>query len=157
MAESALPSPLLIMIEAGSTCGSVFMPMRYASGRPLVSSSWWRGLLVLVTAAAVGLGSAAPHNPAAEVAGGFVRVEIAETADHPEEPAHFESSRIEIHPGCMACLAQIQAGSAPILLPAARPLLAEAGRVVAAADQVPSREIRCLGPARAPPVLSPSA
>lgn len=155
--ESLLPFPVLIALEAGPTCGIVFMPMRYASRRPLVSSSWQRGFLVLVTMVALGLGSAAPHDPAEEASGGLARVEIAEGAIHPEAPAHFESARVEVHPGCVACLAQVQTGGIPLPLPAGQPFLAQAGRIAAPADRSPSREIQRLGPARAPPVLSYSA
>lgn len=134
------------------------MPMRNTSHRLRSAPSWRRILLVLVTGVALGMASVSPHDPAEEVTGRLGPVEIAKSAVHPEAPAHFESAEVEIHPGCVACLAQLQTGSIPIFLPAGLPVLLENGAIAASTDQSFSLESRRLGPARAPPsVLSLSA
>jgi hypothetical protein len=120
--------------------------------------SWRRPLLALVAGLALVFGAVAPHDMAVERAGGVSRIiEIAETAVHPDAPAHFEEATIEVHPGCTACLLQL--GSSTVL---GRPLAATStlpscGNVAASLTRISSAAPSLSGPARAPPLSSPSA
>jgi hypothetical protein len=70
------------------------------------------------TGLALLLGAAALHSPAADhwndrIAG----AQVSAQACHPFEARHFEASDITFHPGCVACLLQLQTRcSAPGLL-----------------------------------------
>src|SRR5262245_22766633 len=75
--------------------------------------AWYRPLLALVAGLALALGMAAPHDMAVELAGVAARVEIAETAVHPDAPAHAEDAEFKLHPACVACLLQL--GSSTVL------------------------------------------
>lgn len=118
--------------------------------------AWPRAAVAFLAFLALALGSLAPHDMASEQAGAGARVEIAESAIHPGDPAHFEDAEIRVHPGCVACLLQLGSrivlGHPPVPLPLVRdtslPTLVEA---------VPSADVSLSGPARAPPVSSPSA
>lgn len=118
--------------------------------------AWRQPLLALLAGLALAFGMLAPHDLAVEQAGAVSTVEIAETAVHPGAPAHFEDSEIKVHPGCVGCLLQL--GSSTVLKPPPAPisLLSQDDRVVTPAVQVSSAQLRLLGPARAPPIASPS-
>lgn len=118
---------------------------------------WRRPLAALLAGFALALGMAAPHDVAVELAGGISRVEIAATAIHPEAPAHVEHAEIKVHSGCVACLLQL--GSRTVL---GQPLalvtpVSQDGRVPAPVVRISSAKPPLLGPARAPPISSPSA
>jgi hypothetical protein len=119
--------------------------------------AWRRSLLALLAGVALAFGMVAPHDVAVEQAGAVSQVEIAETAVHPGAPAHFEDSEIKVHPGCVACLLQL--GSSTVLSrpPAPPSLLPPDGYVAAPVAWVSSAKPSLLGPARAPPIASPSA
>ncbi|HYU33687.1 MAG TPA: hypothetical protein VEW48_16160 [Thermoanaerobaculia bacterium] len=119
--------------------------------------AWWRPFLALLAGLALALGMMAPHDVAMDLAGMISPVEIAETAVHPLLPVHVEDAEIKVHPGCVACLLQL--GSSTIMgRPPAPPLLLPpAGHVAALVAKVSSAKPSLPGPARAPPVASPSA
>lgn len=119
--------------------------------------AWRRPLFALLAGLALAFGMAVPHDEAVEQAGMVSKVEVAETAVHPGDPAHFESAELKIHPGCMACLLQL--GSSTVLGPSpALPLPLPPDRNLAVAvERASSGSISLLGPARAPPISSPSA
>src|SRR3954466_14835238 len=115
--------------------------------------SWRRAALAFLAGAALVLGMAVPHDMAAEQAGA-AKVEIAESAVHPPSPAHFEAGEFKIHPPCVACLLQAQAGTVLCPPPAAqKPLAREAGTPLQP-RLFASGETPLTGPARAPPSLS---
>ncbi len=112
--------------------------------------SWNRALLALALGVALAVGVAVPHASVAEHSGPPSGVEIDHGAQHPGDPIHFEGSRIEHHPGCTACLLQVQGGSyltAPEPLPLPIPL----GTASVATEQIAPKIPVELGPARAPP------
>jgi hypothetical protein len=121
------------------------------SPRPI---AWWRVLLAL--AACFGL-EAAPHDMAADRAGAVSRVEIATSAVHPSDPAHFERAEMKIHPGCGACLLQLETRTVPAPAPFPLPPLASDADVAGLVEILPSHDGSLPGPARAPPVSSLSA
>lgn len=123
---------------------------------PFSSTAWRRPLPALLAAFALAFGMAAPHDVAVEQAGRVSQVEIAETAVHPGAPAHLEGAEYKVHPGCAACLLQL--GSSTILAcpPAFLSPLPQGGHVAAAVAQVSSAKPALPGPARAPPIASPS-
>jgi|SRR6185295_7926343 len=116
-----------------------------------------RSLLALLAGLALAFGMAAPHDVTVELAGVVSQVEIAETAVHPGDPAHFEDAELKVHPGCAACLLQI--GSSTILgcPPALSTPLPPVGRAAAPVARAASANPTLLLPARAPPITSPSA
>jgi len=123
------------------------------SHTPTSQPSWRREALAFLACAALVLGMVAPHDMAAEQAG-TAKVEIAESAIHPHSPAHFEDAEFKVHPPCVACLLQAQAGTVLCPPPSAqKPLAREAG-VLAGASLPASAETPLTGPARAPPAVS---
>ncbi|MFL6234441.1 MAG: hypothetical protein ACJ76N_15015 [Thermoanaerobaculia bacterium] len=119
---------------------------------PTSQPSWRRAALAFLACAALMLGMAVPHDMAAEQAG-TVKVEVAETAIHPHSPAHFEDAEFKLHPPCVACLLQAQAGIVLCPPPSAqKPLAREAG-LPPQLRRLASGEIPLTGPARAPPSL----
>ncbi|HEY4573685.1 MAG TPA: hypothetical protein VIJ26_06980 [Thermoanaerobaculia bacterium] len=123
------------------------------SHAPTLQPSWRRAALAFLAGAALVLGMAVPHDMAAEQAGA-AKVEIAESAVHPHSPAHFEDGEFKIHPPCVACLLQAQAGTVLCPPPAAqKPLAREAGTPLQPRLHA-SEETPLTGPARAPPSLS---
>jgi hypothetical protein len=123
------------------------------SHTPTPQLSWRRAALAFLACAALVLGMVAPHDMAAEQAG-TAKVEIAESAIHPHSPAHFEDAEFKLHPLCVACLLQAQAGTVLCPLPSAqKPLAREAGLPLQPLRLV-SGEIPLTGPARAPPSLA---
>lgn len=124
------------------------------SHRPV---AWWHALLVLAACFGMVFDGAAPHDMAADRAGAVSRVEIAESAVHPSDPAHFERAEIKVHPGCGACLLQLETRTVPAPVPLPLPPLASDAGVVALAETVSSHDGSLPGPARAPPVSSLSA
>lgn len=125
---------------------------------PTLQPSWRRAALACLACVALVLGMALPHDMAAEQAGIAARVEIAESAVHPHSPAHFEDAEFKVHPPCVACLLQAQAGTVLCPPPSApKPLAQEAGAPVQP-WRLASSQIPLTGPARAPPSLfSPAA
>jgi len=119
--------------------------------------AWYRPLLALLAGVALAFGMAAPHDLAVELAGVGSRVEIAETAVHPDAPAHAEDAEFKLHPPCVACLLQL--GSSTVLgrPPALLVPLPRVERSNAAAARFSSAKPPLLVPARAPPFSSPSA
>src|SRR6185295_7208745 len=119
--------------------------------------AWRRPLCALFAGLALAFGMAVPHDEAVEQAGMVSQVEIAETAVHPGDPAHFEDAELKVHPGCAACLLQI--GSSTILgcPPALSTPLPPVGRAAAPVARAASANPTLLLPARAPPITSPSA
>jgi hypothetical protein len=124
---------------------------------PSFSTAWRRPLPALLAGLALAFGMAAPHDVAVEQAGRVSRVEIAESAVHPGAPAHFEDAESKVHPGCAACLLQL--GSSTILVRplAPAPPLPQGGHAALPAARVSSAKPFLPGPARAPPIASPSA
>ena len=125
--------------------------------RAMPPDTWRRPLLAFLAGLALVAGMMAPHDVTVDLAGVISRVEVAETAVHPDLPVHLEGAEIKIHPGCAACLLQL--GSSTIMgRPPAPPLLLPpAGHVAALVAKVSSAKPSLPGPARAPPVASPSA
>jgi len=121
---------------------------------PTAPLAWRRALLVLFVCLGLTLDLAVPHDIVAEQAGVAGGMEIAEEAAHPGDPTHFEAAELKVHPGCTACLLQLQAGAVLGLPPVPRPLEQDS-------DTIPpvrlaaSRDASLLGPARAPPTSSP--
>src|SRR5688572_11867150 len=116
-----------------------------------------RPLLALLAGFALVFGMAAPHDVAVELAGPASSIEISETAIHPEAPAHVEHAEIKVHSGCVACLLLL--GSRTVLghpLALATPVAQDA-YVPAPAARISSAKPSLSGPARAPPISSPSA
>jgi hypothetical protein len=114
--------------------------------------AWWR--VIFAIAACLGLASegVTPHDMAADRAGAVSRMEIAESAVHPGDPAHLEPAEMKVHPGCVACLLQLETrtvlGQPPIPIPP----LARDVHAAASAVRLSSRDVTLFGPARAPPV-----
>jgi hypothetical protein len=123
---------------------------------PTAPPSWQRSALAFLACLALVLGMAAPHDLAVEQAGPSARVEIAESAIHPGSPAHFETAELKVHPPCVACLLQAQAGTVLCHLPAAQKPLARDGGLAVRSRRLAAVEIPLTGPARAPPAVSPS-
>jgi hypothetical protein len=124
------------------------------SRTPTLQPSWRRMALAFLACAALVLGMVVPHDMAVEQAGAVAKVEIAESAVHPRSPAHFEDGEFKIHPPCVACLLQAQAGTVLCPPPAAqKPLAREAGTPLQP-RLFASGETPLTGPARAPPSLS---
>jgi hypothetical protein len=119
--------------------------------------AWYRPLLALVAGLALAFGMSAPHDMAVELAGVVSPVEIAETAVHPGDPAHFEDAELKLHPGCVACLLQLGSSSVLSRPPAPLPPLSQGSDFVAPIARLSSAKPSLLGPARAPPFSSPSA
>jgi hypothetical protein len=116
---------------------------------------WLRGVVAFLAFLALALGSTAPHDMAVEYAGAGSQVEIAESAVHPSDPAHFEAAEIKVHPGCVACLLQLETRTVLGHSPRPLPPLARVASRTALVEAVPA-SIACLfGPARAPPISSP--
>jgi hypothetical protein len=116
--------------------------------------SWRRTALTFLACVALVLGMVVPHDMAAEQAGVAAKVEIAESAVHPHSPAHFEDAEFKVHPPCVACLLQAQAGTVLCPPPSAqKPLVQEAGTPLQP-RLLASGEIPLTGPARAPPAVS---
>ena len=115
--------------------------------------AWRRTAGALVAVLALAFGLFAPHDVVEERTGSFSRVEIAESAVHPQAPAHFEDAEFKVHPPCPACLLQIQTGAALVRLPAAPSLLTQDGEVAALVERIPAQTLPHPSPARAPPVL----
>ena len=118
--------------------------------------AWPRAVVAFLAFLALAMGSLAPHDMAVEQAGSGSKVEIAESAIHPGDPAHFEDAEIKVHPACVACLLQL--GSRIVLghPPVPRPLVRDTSLPTLVAA-VPVTDVSLLGPARAPPISSPSA
>jgi len=119
--------------------------------------AWGRAAVALLACCALAFGLLAPHDVVEERTGALSRVEIAESAVHPRAPAHFEDAEFKVHPGCPACLLQIQTGTALVRLPAALSLPSADRELTVPAERTPSQTVLHRSPARAPPVLSPSA
>jgi hypothetical protein len=124
------------------------------SHRPI---AWWHALLVLAACFGLVLDGAAPHDMAVDRAGAVSRVEIAESAVHPSDPAHFERAEMKVHPGCGACLLQLETRTVPAPAPFPLPPLASNADVAGLVEIFPSHDGSLPGPARAPPVSSLSA
>jgi hypothetical protein len=120
------------------------------SHRPL---AWWRVIFAIAACLGLAFEGVTPHDMAADRAGAVSRMEIAESAVHPDDPAHLEQAEMKVHPGCVACLLQLETrtvlGKPPIPLPP----LARDAYAAASAVRVSSRDAALLGPARAPPAL----
>ena len=123
------------------------------SHRPL---AWWRLLFALAACFGLAIDGVTPHDMAADRAGTVSRVEIAESAIHPNDPAHIESAETKVHPGCVACLLQLETRTVLGHPPAPLPPVARDFNTTAPAVSVSSRDASLPGPARAPPA-SPSA
>jgi hypothetical protein len=108
------------------------------------SPAWLRGAVAFLAflALAVGRGS---------------KVEIAESAIHPSDPAHFEAAEIKVHPGCVACLLHAETRTVLGHPPVPLPPLTRGASVAAFLQAVPSSTPSLFGPARAPPISSPFA
>jgi hypothetical protein len=119
--------------------------------------AWLRGAVAFLAFLTLALGSVAPHDIAVDQAGRGSRVEIAESAIHPSAPAHFEAAEIKVHPGCVACLLQLQTRTVLGHAPVPQPPVARGASVAAPIDGVPSSTPSLCGPARAPPIPSPFA
>ena len=124
------------------------------SPTPTLQPSWRRAALAFLACAALVLGMVVPHDMAVEQAGAVAKVEIAESAVHPHSPAHFEDGEFKIHPPCVACLLQAQAGTVLCPPPAAQKPLAREASLPAQPRRLASGEIPLTGPARAPPAVS---
>lgn len=108
---------------------------------------------VLGLLAALALGAADLHDTAAEhVDGGLRAVQVSEGASHPRDAQHVETSQIKLHPGCSACLLELQllgsALPARLGLPVPAPTAASPSlpRIACVAAVTP------VGSPRAPPV-----
>lgn len=114
--------------------------------------SWRRALLALAAGVGLAFGTVAPHDPMAEGPGApAAGVEIEQNAVHPNAPAHIESSHVEVHPPCQACLLQIQTQSIQPRPAAALPRPDDDVAVSLLSETVLSVSVPRLGPARAPP------
>ena len=120
-------------------------------------SAWGRPLLALLAGFALACGLFVPHDVAVEQAGLVSQVEIAETPLHPGAPAHIESAEFKLHPACVACLLQLGRSTVPSLPPATLPPLPQSGHAAAPVVRLSSARPAPAGPARAPPIASPSA
>ncbi|HEX7183276.1 MAG TPA: hypothetical protein VF756_15655 [Thermoanaerobaculia bacterium] len=119
------------------------------------TSSWRRALLALATGLVLALGAVTPHGLTAEHADSPISIELDRSARHPDQPAHMEASAIEVHPGCPACLLQLQTASVLVDLRAALPRPASRDAAAPTTEQAGSKPAPRLGPARAPPAVSP--
>lgn len=124
------------------------------SHRPI---AWWHALLVLASCFGLVFDGVVPHDMAADRVGAVSRVEIAASAVHPGDPAHFERAEMKVHPGCGACLLQLETQTVPAPAPLPLPPVASDADVVALVETVSSHDGSLPGPARAPPVSSLSA
>jgi len=128
-------------------------------GRAIFSrlrARWVRTLLAGGAGLVLLLGAADHHGPAADhwtdrIAG----AQVSDQASHPFEARHFEASDTTFHPGCAACLLQLQTtGSAPGL-PAGLAAPARAEESLREPSVVPAFVALRSGSPRAPP-FSPS-
>jgi hypothetical protein len=116
--------------------------------------AWWRVLLALAGCFGMAFDGAVPHDMAVDRVGAVSRVEIASSAVHPGDPAHFEQAEMKVHPGCVACLLQLEARTAPDPSPSLLPPLEHDASVACLVETVSSYDGSLPGPARAPPVSS---
>lgn len=115
------------------------------------AASWRRFLVTLVASFALVLGALAPHDPASESSGRLEGIEIAAGAHHPGQPVHIESSAIEYHAACLACILQLQTGTTLLEPQRLLPVLTPGGAVATPATAALALVAPRLGPARAPP------
>lgn len=114
--------------------------------------AWWRVILALAACLGLAFDGATPHDMAADRAGAVSRMEIAESAVHPGDPAHLEQAEMKVHPGCVACLLQLETRTVLGQPPLPIPPTARGAHAAASAVRASSRDVSLSGPARAPPV-----
>src|SRR5215216_5156008 len=124
----------------------------FACNRRSNPHPWLRGVVAFLAFLALALGSIAPHDMVADQVGRGSKVEIAESAVHPGEPAHFEAAEIKVHPGCVACLLQLETRTVLGRPPVPLPPLARDASLAAPVAAVPAGNARLFSPARAPPI-----
>jgi hypothetical protein len=135
----------------------VTVPRRRPDRSTALTSSPWRALLALVVALAFSLGAVVPHEVfAAGHRDSPVGAAIDRSASHPGDPVHIEQSAVEFEAACPLCVLQLQTRS--VLHPPEAPLppLPTSDNFLAATAQTHSAPLPRLGPARAPPRLSPA-
>lgn len=120
------------------------------SHRPL---AWLRVLLAIAACLGLAFEGVTPHDMAADRAGAVSRMEIAESAIHPDDPAHLEQAEMKVHPGCVACLLQLETRTVLGHPPVPLPPLARDAHAAASAVRPSSQDVALFGPARAPPAL----
>jgi len=137
------------------------MPRRRPARLTALTTAPWRALLALVLGLAFLFGAVVPHEVLAaghrdSPDGIPVDAAIDRSASHPGDPVHVEQSTVELEAACPLCVLQLQTRSA--LHPPETPLppLLASDDFQAAAAQVHSAPLPRLGPARAPPRLSPA-
>ena len=81
---------------------------------------------------------------------------IDRSASHPGAPLHVEQSTVEAHAACPLCVLQLQTRSTLHLPEAPLPPLLPGDDTLPAVAQAHSAPLPRLGPARAPPRLSPA-
>lgn len=88
----------------------------------------WVTLVAALLVATLAFDSADLHDPAAVHSGSLLElqsgVQISEGASHPREPRHLETSQIKLHPGCPACLLELQGRGSVLAAPPPLPPLA---------------------------------
>ena len=146
--SAAPPEGYIFRRQASPACYDSTVPIRRALTP--ASFSWGRALLALALGLAMAAGVAVPHAPVAEHSGTPSGVEIDHGARHPGEPIHVESSQIQHHPACGACLLQLQGGSS-LAVPAALPVPVPLGTLPFLGEQTVPKAAVDLGPARAAP------
>jgi hypothetical protein len=108
-------------------------------------------LLAVLCVALLAAGVLAPHGEDARVSGVPPWQAVAETTTHPDIPAHWEAPLVRMHPGCPACLVQLESRSLVAVGPLDLPLL-DRGDLSAVPPERPSiRPAPRLSPSRAPP------
>ena len=120
-------------------------------------SSPWRALLAVTLGLALFLGAVVPHEVfAAGHRDSPIGAAIDRSASHPGDPVHVEQSTVEFEAACPLCVLQLQTRS--VLHPPEAPLppLPTSDDFLAATAQTHSAPLPRLGPARAPPRLSPA-
>lgn len=124
------------------------------------ASPFWRTLSSLVAGVTLALllgGQVMPHGAAEEHTDLPIGTRLDANAQHPAQPLHMETSAPEVVHACTACLLQTGTRSTlsrPVAVPLPLTLPSEALPDVERSDAAP---VRRLGPARAPPAVSPLA
>lgn len=116
---------------------------------------WRRAIVAWFLGCALLLGAVAPHAPSEGHAESLQAFEIDGAAQHPGDPAHFEGSRPETHPACLACLLHLQSSSL-LTPPAPLPGLLPGETVAALPVRLTAPAFSVPGPARGPPAAHSS-
>jgi hypothetical protein len=109
-------------------------------------------LLAALCVALLAAGVLAPHGEDARISSVPPWQAVAETTTHPDNPAHWETPAVRMHPGCPACLVQLESRSLVAVGPLDLPVLDRGDLCAAPPEQRSIRSAPRLSRSRAPPL-----